>query len=126
MTSIWLIKAVSGTVFDIINAVYHDKHLIFIKTVPDTVFDMINAVYHNKHLIFIKAVSGTVFDMINAVYHDKHLIFILFDISQHTHLHALRNDPVERTLTFSRAHLLLVLQTCVVPAQCSEIYAKHH
>ena len=37
---------------------------------------MMNAVYHDKHFIFIKAVSDTVLDMMNAVYHDKSLIFI--------------------------------------------------
>ena len=37
---------------------------------------MVNAVYHDKPLIFIKAVSDTIFDMINAVYHDKSSIFI--------------------------------------------------
>ena len=42
-----------------INAVYHDKPLIYIKP-----------------LIFIKAVFDTVFDMINAVYHDRPLILI--------------------------------------------------
>ena len=44
---------------------------LFIKAVSDTVFDMINAVYDDKPLIFIQAVSDTVFDMINGVYHDK-------------------------------------------------------
>ena len=85
-----LIKTVSDTVFDMINAAYYVKPLIliraifkFIKAVSDTVFDMINAVYHDKPLIliramfkFIKAVSDTVFDTINAVYHDKPLILI--------------------------------------------------
>ena len=28
----------------------------FIKAVSDTVFDMVNAVYHDKHLIFIRAI----------------------------------------------------------------------
>ena len=37
---------------------------------------MINAVDHDKPLIFIKAASDTVFDMINAVDHDKPLTFI--------------------------------------------------
>ena len=58
------IKAVSDTVFDMINAVYHDKPLIFIKVVSNTVLDMINAAYYDRPLIFIKAVS------------DKPLIFM--------------------------------------------------
>ena len=70
------IEAVSGTVFDMINAAYYDKPLMFIKVVSDTALDMINAVYHDKPLIFIKAVPGTVLDKINAVYHDKPLISI--------------------------------------------------
>ena len=48
------------------------KTFEFIKAISDTVLDMINAVYHDKPLMmFIKAVSDFVFDMINAVYHDK-------------------------------------------------------
>ena len=68
-------KAVSDTVLDI-NAVYHDKPLIFIKAVTDTVLDLINIVYHDKPLIFIKALSDTVLYIINTVYFDKPLIFI--------------------------------------------------
>ena len=37
---------------------------MFIKAVSDTAFDMINAVYHDKPLIFIKAVFDTVLDTI--------------------------------------------------------------
>ena len=37
---------------------------------------MINAVHHDKPLIFVNAVSDTVSDMINAAYYDKPLIFI--------------------------------------------------
>ena len=55
MSTFKFIKAVSGTVFDMINAVYHDKPLIFIKGISHTVLDMINAVYHDKPLIFIRA-----------------------------------------------------------------------
>ena len=36
---------------------------------------MVNAVYHDKPLIFIKAVSDTIFDMITAAYHDKPFYF---------------------------------------------------
>ena len=50
--------------------------MIFIKAVSDTVFDMINVAYYDKPLIIIKAVSDTVLDMINVVYHHKPLIFI--------------------------------------------------
>ena len=48
----------------------------FIKAVSDTVLDMINAVYHDNPLIFTKAVSDTILDTINAVHCDKPLIFI--------------------------------------------------
>ena len=59
------IRAVSGTVLDMINATYYDKPLIsieaiytfeFIKAVSDTVLNIINAIYHDKHLIFIRAI----------------------------------------------------------------------
>ena len=43
----------------------------FIKAVSDTVFDMINAVYHDKLLVFIKPVSDTALDMINLVAHHR-------------------------------------------------------
>ena len=58
------IKAVSNTVFDVINAAYHDKPLIFIRAIrlilsrlfSDTILDKINAVYYDKSLILIRAV----------------------------------------------------------------------
>ena len=48
----------------------------FIKAVSDTVFDTINGIYHVKYsglktLAFIKAASDILFNNINAVYHDK-------------------------------------------------------
>ena len=70
-------KAVSGTVFDMINAVYYDKPLIFIiwhdqcrSSRQAFDFDRGYTFY------FIKAVSGTVFGMIDAFYHEKPLTFI--------------------------------------------------
>ena len=59
------IKAVSGTLFDMINAVFRDKPLILIsatfreKLVPHHQAVNINFLYIYK---FIKAISGTVFD----------------------------------------------------------------
>ena len=40
---------------------------MYIKAVSASVFDMINAVYHGKPLIFIEAVSDYVFDKMNVV-----------------------------------------------------------
>ena len=40
---------------------------MYIKAASDTVFDMINAVYYGKPLIFIEAVSDYVFDKMNVV-----------------------------------------------------------
>ena len=61
LTEFMFTKAVSGTVSNMINAVYNDKPFDF---------------YRGYTFKFIKAVSGTVLNMINAVYHDKPLIFI--------------------------------------------------
>ena len=62
-------KAVSATVFVMINTVYHDKLLIFIGT---TFREKFVSIYDQSR----KAVSAIVFVMTNTVYHDKLLIFI--------------------------------------------------
>ena len=70
------IKAVSVTVFGMLNTVYHDKLL---NSIGATFQEKL--VFHhqavNINLVnmfgFIKAVSDTVFGMVNTVYHDKPL-----------------------------------------------------
>ena len=59
---------------------------MFIKAISDTVFDMINTTYYGKPLICIEAVGSSLsrlfltlyltFDMINDTYYDKPLICI--------------------------------------------------
>ena len=73
------IKAVSGTVFDMINAVYHDMPLIFYRGYVSGEANLPSSGSEYKLLStfkFIKAVSGTVFDMMNAVYHGNPFIFL--------------------------------------------------
>ena len=73
------IKAISDTVFDIINAVYHDKPLMFIgATFREKLFSpsSVNEYKLLNMFEFIKVVADPVLDMINAVYHDKPLMFI--------------------------------------------------
>ena len=55
LNTLKFIKAVSGTVFAMINAVYHDKPLIFIRAVSNRVLNVINTLYCVKPLIFIGA-----------------------------------------------------------------------
>ena len=73
------IEAVSDTVLDTINAVYHDKPLIFIRATfrKKTRIHSSGSEYELlKTFDNIKAASDTVLAMINAAYHDKLLIFI--------------------------------------------------
>ena len=111
VTSLWylpgytfeFIKAASDVLFDVINAVYHDKPLKFTGLyvwiyqgcfwhfiwrdkcrLSWQAFDIglpsSGSEYKSLNMFeFIKAVSGTVFDMIKiAVYHEKHFILNLF------------------------------------------------
>ena len=82
------IKAVSDTVFDMINAVYDDKTLIFTGAIRSSLSRLFLtlyltcwsrqafSLYQGYTFKFIKAVFDTVFDMINAIYYNKTLIFI--------------------------------------------------
>ena len=67
-------------VFNMVNAVYHEKPLIIIgDKFREKLFSHHQAVNMNKLmniLDFIMAVSDNVLDMINAVYHEKPLVFI--------------------------------------------------
>ena len=73
------INAVSDTVLDMINAVYHDKNSISLRlTFREKLLS-----HHQAEKIellntfeFIKAVSDTVLYLINAAYYVKPLIFI--------------------------------------------------
>ena len=73
------IKAVSDTVFDMINAVHYDKPLVFTAaTFQKKLVSHHEAVNINKLLNtfeLIKAVSHTVFYILNAVHYDKPLTF---------------------------------------------------
>ena len=62
----------SDTVFDMINAVYYDKTLIF----TGATFREKLVSRHQAVNEFIKAISETVLDIIKAAYFDKPLIFI--------------------------------------------------
>ena len=76
MKTFLLIKAVSDTVFDMINAVDYDKPLILIWLhLREALLQSSGSEYKFLNMFkFIKVVSDTVSDMINAVYCDKPLI----------------------------------------------------
>ena len=82
------IKAVSDTVLDIINAVYHDKPLIFIGDIRSRLSKLFLTWHNNCRLSWqafdiyrdirssLSKLFLTVLDIIIAVYHDKPLICI--------------------------------------------------
>ena len=90
-----MIKAVSGAVLNMIDAVYDDKPLILIR---DYVFgearlpSLDNEYKLLDMFAFIKAVSDAVLDMIDAVYHDKHLILIRDYVLGEVRLPSLDNE----------------------------------
>ena len=73
-----IIKAVSDTVFDLINIVYHNKPLMF--------WEMLVSHQQAAKLLKTFELIKPVFDSINAVYHDKPLMFIRGYVSQETRL----------------------------------------
>ena len=96
-----LIKTVSDTVFDMINAVSHDKPLMFIGA---TFWEKFVS-HHQAVSTFecIKNISDTVFDMIILLYHNKPLFFVsviifclqrqtasVFTKARHIHLHLIK------------------------------------